>query len=135
MKSIAAQLEAIAKRSMQDVEDIAHASMLRLGNLIIQGSVVDSGRFINNWMAGIGTIDQSTTEATSLSGADSIGRLNGTINGVTIGGAAFYFTNSVPYAQRLEYEGWSVRMPQGVVRINALKWDSIVEDEIKKRAK
>ena len=135
MKSIASQIEAIAKRSMQDVEDIAHASMLRLGNLIVQGSAVDKGRFINNWMSSIGTIDASTTEATSVSGADSIGRLNGTINGVKVGGASFYFTNTLPYSQRLEYEGWSAKMPQGTVRINALKWDSIVQDEISKRAK
>lgn len=38
----------------------------------------------------------------------------------------FYFTNNLPYAARLEYEGWSTQMEVGTVRSIANRFDSYV---------
>lgn len=38
-----------------------------------------------------------------------------------------FFTNNLPYAERIEYDGWSrFKAPQGMVRKNVVRWDDIV---------
>ena len=101
-------------------------------NQVIQGSVVDTGEFRNNWNGAVTAPDLSANRPENPSGSGAIGSLNETINRYDLG-QTLYFTNSVPYAWRLEYDGWSERMPNGIVRITARKWDSIVADEVKKR--
>ena len=54
--SIKSQLEAIAKKRMQDVSDIARTSIIRVGNRIVTDSPVDKGSFINHWNTSINSI-------------------------------------------------------------------------------
>lgn len=131
-KSLEAQLREIAERRTGDIEDIASASMLRMGNRIIQGSPVDDGRFINNWMSAFNGIDYSTSRPENKAGTDSTAGLESKTSKVELN-VDFYFTNSLPYAKRLEYEGWSAQASKGMVRINALHWDKIVQQEVNKR--
>lgn len=132
MTSIASQLAKIAKRSQKDAENVCKASMLRLGNITIQGSPVDTGRFRSNWMSAYGSVDTKTTPDADKSGAPSVTRLKARLTDLNIG-VTFYFTNSLPYAQRLEY-GWSAQAPAGIVRTAKLEWPRIVNEEVKKRA-
>ncbi len=74
-KSLEAQLREIAARRNGDIEDIASASILRMGNRVIQGSPVDKGEFINNWMSAFNGIDYSTSRSENKSGTDSTAQL------------------------------------------------------------
>ena len=130
--SLQSDLLRIAKRRSQDLKEICDASFFRTMNQVIQGSVVDTGEFRNNWNGAVTAPDLSANRPENPSGSGAIGSLNETINRYDLG-QTLYFTNSVPYAWRLEYDGWSERMPNGIVRITARKWDSIVADEVKKR--
>ena len=131
-KSLEAQLREIAARRNGDIEDIASASILRMGNRIIQESPVDEGEFINNWMSAFNGIDYSAVRPKNKGGSDSTAGLESKTSNVDLN-IDFYFTNSKPYAHRLEYEGWSAQAPKGMVRVNALYWDSIVNEEVNKR--
>lgn len=131
-KSLEAQLREIAARRNGDIEDIASASILRMGNRVILGSPVDTGEFINNWMSAFNGIDFSTSRPESKSGSDSVSQLTSKTSRMDLG-VDFYFTNSKPQGHRLEYEGWSAQAPKGMVRVNALYWDSIVNEEVNKR--
>ena len=131
-KSLQEQLKAIADKRIEDVEDIMSASMLRMGNRIILDSPVDEGRFVNNWMSAVDRVDKSTRNTVSVGGADSRKDLLEVTSNIQIG-ATFYFSNSLPYAHRLEYEGWSAQAPKGMVRVNAMYWDNIVQEEVNKR--
>ena len=131
MKSIAAQLQKIAKRSVEDAEDVVKASLLRLGNITIQASPVDTGRFGSNWMSAYGAIDSKTTQQADANGAPSVTRLTKKLSDIDLG-VTFFFTNSLPYAQRLEY-GWSAQAKGGIVRKATLEWERIVKEEVRKR--
>lgn len=131
-KSLQEQLKAIADKRIEDVEDIMSASMLRMGNIIILESPFDEGRFMNNWMSAVDRIDRSANRPPLLGGADSKKNLLEVTSNIQIG-ATFYFSNSLPYAHRLEYEGWSAQAPKGMVRVNAMYWDNIVQEEVNKR--
>jgi hypothetical protein len=67
---------------------------------------------------GNGSINTSTTE--SLQAANN----SNEISSIKVNGQTIFITNSLPYAQRLEY-GWSKQAPLGVVRITAVEFQSI----------
>jgi hypothetical protein len=123
-------LQRIAQRNKQKAVKVMQNSLMRVGSPMVVMSPVDEGRFKGNWMAAYGAPDTSTTDNTDATGAASIGRLKSKLE-VLQGGMVFYFTNSLPYAERLEY-GWSEQAPAGMVRVSVASWQSIVEDEIRK---
>jgi len=45
-------------------------------------------------------------------------------------GQVFYYTNSMPYALKLEY-GHSDQAPGGIVRLTARRWNKIVNEQIR----
>jgi hypothetical protein len=124
-------LQRIAQRNKQKAVKVMQNALMRIGGKIVVMSPVDSGRFINNWMSAYGALDTSTTDALDKSGAASIGKLAATVNTLAAG-QVFYFSNSLPYAQRLEYDAWSEKAKAGMVRVSVASWQSIVENEIRK---
>lgn len=127
--SLATDLAKIAARNKAKLLKVAQNSLMRVGGSIVLKSPVDTGRFRANWMSAYGGIDSSTTDTVSTSGAESIGRLDAKLNGLAVG-QVFYFTNSLPYAQRLEYDAWSQQAPAGMVRLSVANWQSIVAEEV-----
>jgi len=131
--SLSTDLAKIAARNKQKLLKVAQNSLMRVGGSIIAKSPVDSGRFKNNWLAAYGAPDTSTTENVAKT---SIGEGRGAVyerykaklSGLA-DGQVFYFTNSLPYAERLEY-GWSEQAPAGMVRLSVANWQSIVAEEV-----
>ena len=83
------------------------------------------GRFRANWQYGQGQINEYTTNNIDQQGSATIAKLQGAIPDEVVGDI-HYITNSLPYAIRLE-EGWSKRQaPNGMVRLTAIEFDSIV---------
>lgn len=77
---------------------------------LVAKSPVDTGRFKSNWRVGNGGVNTLTTAST--------GEPNNApeINSIKINGQTIHLTNSLPYANRLEY-GWSKQAPSGMVRL------------------
>lgn len=133
--SLTTDLQRIAERNKAKMVKVAQNSLMRIGGAIVAKSPVDSGRFKNNWMSAYGAPDESTTSSfakTELGEGRGavVGRLKAKLDLLDTG-QFFYFTNSLPYAERLEY-GWSQQAPGGMVRVSVASWQSIVEDEIRK---
>lgn len=126
--TLTTDLQKIAERNKQKLLKVAQNSLMRVGGRIVAMSPVDNGRFINNWMSAYGSADAATSESLNKTGAESVGRLDAKLNGLAVG-QAFYFTNSLPYAQRLEY-GWSEKAPNGMVRLSVANWQTIVAEEV-----
>ena len=102
-------------------------AIISLTTDIIYDTPVDTGRLRNNW---IPSINKSETSYSKL-GSDTSKRrskerptLQETITKVNTLqlGDTFYFTNNLPYAKRIEFDGWSAKAPSGMVRKNLLKW-------------
>lgn len=85
---------------------------------LVLRSPVDTGRFRANWVVGNGNVNYTTK--------DSFTAANNTleINAIKVNGQIVYITNSLPYANRLEY-GYSKQAPQGMVRITAVEVNQI----------
>lgn len=50
------------------------------------------------------------------------------------GGLTITISNDQPYAERVEY-GWSTQAPEGMMRVSAMEWGSIVNSVSKKYKK
>lgn len=93
---------------------------------IIYDTPVLSGRLRNNW---IPSINQGANY--SMLGVDTskrkskvrpvVAETTGKVLELKLGDT-FYFTNNMPYAERIEFKGWSNKAPTGMVRKNIIKW-------------
>ena len=89
------------------------------------------GQLKANWNLSVESIDYTTTTDKDPAGGDAVKRAELAIEDYKIGDKVF-ITNSLPYAYRLEYEGWSGQAPQGMVRITALEFEQYVREQAAK---
>lgn len=99
---------------------------LELDRSVVLKSPVDTGRFRANWNIGFGSPDTSTTTNTDASGSSAISKAKSILTG-DLTGKKIFITNSLPYAYRLEYEGWSNQAPQGMVRITIAELNTTIQ--------
>lgn len=119
------QIEGFSARAQEKVLKIFKKSVIDLTSDIISDTPVDTGRLKNNWFPSVGAASEQTTEATANEAGD---RAEKCAQNELALDKTFYFTNNLPYAFRIEFEGWSkVKAPQGMVRRNAIRWKQIVK--------
>jgi hypothetical protein len=108
---------------------------------IIYSSPVDEGTFRSNWFATFQSPSNKIT--TSVRGDSAV--INAMTSEVLKAPTAnqFILTNNLPYATVIEYggykgsgantvNGYSKQAPQGVVRIAATRFDSLLKKEVRK---
>jgi len=78
------------------------------------------GQFVSNWNLGVGGVDATVTTAKNIRAVNNVDR----IPAVPFG-QRYTISNSVPYAMRLEVDGWSRQAPDGMVRLTGLEFDQI----------
>lgn len=74
------------------------------------------GTFKANWNVSIGAPDLSTRDVQDPTGAGTYQTGLAKIESMQLGDVVF-ITNSLPYSRRLEYDGWSLQAPLGMVRV------------------
>lgn len=90
------------------------------------------GRLRGNWRCSLGAADLTT------SGESDFPSLGDAINGVQTTSlkadrkSVLWLSNSLPYAHRIEYEGWSRQAPEGMVRRNVTRIQKIISGELRK---
>lgn len=136
MAAFTVSLQQLADKSKGDIQKIAQKVTLDLFAKILERSPVGNpalwkspppkgyigGQFRANWNCAFNLVDASTTDSTNQSrGADEAAKaLSFPVGGVV------YYTNSLPYAQRLEYDSWSSQAIPGMVRISVAEFDQYV---------
>ena len=130
-----------------------------MSTAIIKDTPVDSGRLRNNWFPAINKFSAKTTKYT---GKEGNARINDAIrvgNSFDLGDT-ITITNNLPYVKDIEFglypkqpkygtyvksqkgkftkyeirsvNGFSAKAPQGMVRINIVKWQKNVDEEVRK---
>jgi hypothetical protein len=87
------------------------------------------GRFKNNWNFDLGAIDYRDNQPPDAGGTGAYERGLAKMQQFTKGDT-IYITNSLPYANRIEYEGWSSQAPSGVVRLTVLEFADAVKKAV-----
>lgn len=90
------------------------------------------GRLRANWNFSTGHMDKATTDNVDASGGPTAKRMTDLLKAADPE-ADFYLTNSLPYAHRIEFDGWShTQAPQGMVRLNVTRFQQLVDEELRK---
>lgn len=126
----------IAKRNKERLRLVAQEGYVYLGSDIIARSPVDEGTFRNNWFSNVNSASTQTTTRKAKKGFGEKGGARYTdllhVSTQYDVGDTLYFTNSLPYARRLEY-GHSQKMaPHGMVRLATANWPMIITNIAKK---
>lgn len=107
------QMKVIAEDMGLAVEQVARATIIDLFTAIIYDTPVDTGRLQGNW--------QTTIGQPAVGELDRNGPAGATVEILTTVREpdVYFFTNNLPYAERIEFDGWShTKAPAGMVRIN-----------------
>jgi len=126
--SFADQLQAFADKTKVKMETVVRKAALDLQGGVVLRSPVDTGRFVSNWMVGIGTQNRDTVAAEDKTGGVSLARVEPALANWEPG-QAIILSNSLPYAYRLEY-GWSKQAVGGMVRLTVQDWRDYVSKAV-----
>lgn len=129
MMSFALELDEWVEKAKGNLDRVTRETLMLATQGVVMRSPVDTGRFRANWQFGAGAIDFTTSDQVDPSGAISIAKVQAQLGAVNAGGV-YYLTNSLPYAYRLEYEGWSAQAPAGMVRVTLAGLQGAIDDYV-----
>lgn len=112
----AADLARLCEAAGDKAELVVRKAALDLGGQLLDRSPVDTGRFKNNWATSVNGMSTATGAGADASAAAARTMLQAQV-AEWKPGQTIWITNSLPYAYRLEYDGWSKQAPGGMVRL------------------
>jgi hypothetical protein len=121
--SFAADMRRFSAKTEKALDKTVRATTFGLFREVIQRTPVDTGRLKGNWQTSVGSPVKTTITRTDPSGGTAISEA--LMNGGGFGSVT-YMTNNLPYASRIEYDGWShTKAPEGMVRVSFARVQSI----------
>jgi hypothetical protein len=126
--SFASDVAKFAEKVGKSVPDTIRAIALDVFESIIDDTPVDKGTARGNWQTSIGSPKSAVIARTGAGGA--ISELKSVLPNFGDDNT-IYLTNNLPYINRLEY-GYSLQTPEGMVRKNVARIESIVAKEARK---
>jgi hypothetical protein len=87
------------------------------------------GRLRGNWRCSLGMADPTSDEVVDTA------RSSRAVDQTCANGNrhdSFWLSNSLPYAHRIEYDGWSSQAPEGMVRRNTVRIKRIISQELQR---
>ena len=129
--SFESDLRRFQKKTLEKYLKVQRLSAFDLFAAIVLETPVDKGVLRNNWFAEIGNPNLDKLDTGDPSGSQAIARIRTVLEGVDISKDIF-LTNNLPYAVPIEFDGISGKAPQGMVRVNTIRWDSIVRTNTRK---
>jgi len=121
MPDFSTQMNKIADHMGERLEFVARGVILDLFANIIFDTPVDTGRLQGNWQTSVGS--PTSTPLDRKNAAVTILEVQSTVKGPDL----YFFTNNLPYAERIEFDGWShTKAPAGMVRINIDKTEQLL---------
>ena len=117
---IAKQIHEFKVKAMAQSEAKIKKAFVGLSTDIIMDTPVLSGRLRNNWFPSVNQGTDKTTKYTGEKGSAATNRVSAVKFKL---GDTLYLTNNLPYAERIEFKGWSNKAPQGMCRKNVIRWE------------
>lgn len=127
--SFSKQVKQYANGAQKHVEAVQVALLLKLLGKIIEDTPVDSGRLRGNWTLTKGaTPKEGTFTASGAKQRITKGVIQQQVTKLK-GDIKVVFHNNLPYARRIEYEGYSkTKAPQGMLRKNVTLFERLLKE-------
>lgn len=130
MGKFSLDVRAFAEKAKKNPETVMRAVSIKLFSAVIKSSPVDTGRFRMNWQPGGPSPATGVIPGFDLTGNKAISAVVNFVNS-SAQWQEFTLSNNQPYAHRLEY-GWSKQAPTGIVRVNVLRFQQLLDQEAAK---
>jgi hypothetical protein len=154
--SFTLDLQKFAKKTNSNVEVLVKSAVAGVAESIIEKSPVGNpslwtqefkdvatslgwigkgytgGRFRGNWDYGFNVTPKTEFDVVDKNGALSMSRIESGMAGKKMAGNIHYIANNLPYAQALENGHSRIQAPHGMVRLAAIEWQSIVDEQARK---
>lgn len=131
--TFSAQVSRFGKDTADKIERVRRGVTLKLLSAVILDTPVLTGRLRGNWRISEGQPVLDVLDRVDPSGGTVLAEVGATVAKST-GDVAIFLCNNLPYAQRIEYDGWShTKAPEGMVRRNVARFNTLVTVEAKKR--
>ena len=142
-------IKEFAEKTNRNVNDVKQAAAIELFGMIIKATPVGNpslwksppppgyvgGRLRGNWQASLNSPIKSATNTIDSGGSGTISEMTGVVNQSVVDDT-IYISNSVPYAYRVEYLGWSRQQrPEGMVRVSMTRYQEAIQKAIAKLPK
>lgn len=127
--SFLTDVSGFVERASEALNKTATQVEIEVMTLVIIRSPVDSGRFRGNWQTSVGSA--VTGEIDRLGAQPSIEEMQSVVRALK-GGRVSFLSNNLPYASRLELDGWSDQAPHGMVRRTVSEYQKIVDNAARK---
>jgi len=129
--SFSLDLSKFAKLTEDKAEKVVKKASIGLFSDIIKDTPVLQGRLRANWQLGINKFIDTNLIAKDKSGNKTIANMKSDVNAFQMGDT-ITFSNNMPYAHRIEFQGWSKKAPAGMVRINVDRWQQHLDIQARK---
>jgi hypothetical protein len=139
--SFTLDVKKFADSFIDGAEEATRGTTIKLFSAIINSSPVDEGRFRANWFATGKQPSEKVTFSTDKNGSSTISKLTSKVEGIA-DWSTFTLTNNLPYSEVIEFggyndgpntvNGFSKQAPAGVVRVNIMRFNSLLEAEARK---
>jgi hypothetical protein len=128
--SFAAGFRNASLRFTKRHDDLKRVVGIKLFSAVILDTPVDTGRLRGNWQASVNEPDRTSTSAPDKGGVQAVSKVVSTALGLS-GEETFILSNSLPYAYRIEYQGWShTKAPEGMVNRNVIRFQKILKEQL-----
>jgi|LGVE01.1.fsa_nt_gb hypothetical protein len=123
--SFALDLSKFTHLTENKLEKVVKKTFIDLSTAIIKDTPVLSGRLRNSWFVAVEGFASGVSDRTSKSD-EVISNMISDTNEFKLG-KMISITNNMPYAERIEYDGWSAKSPSGMVRLNINRFQKWVD--------
>lgn len=123
----AAQIGKFNRNTKDRLQQIRRGVAIKLFSAVIMSTPVLSGRLRGNWRFAEGAPELKAEE--NVFDKEGLTTIQKAIQGIELstGEVPIYLTNSLPYAARIEFDGWShTKAPEGMVRINVARFNTLI---------
>jgi hypothetical protein len=123
-----------AKQTVERQDNVRRAVILKLFTSVIRDTPVDTGRLRAAWNTSVGNpdISQPPPDLPSYNTSEVFGQVQSAATNSNNKDVVI-LCNSLPYASRIEYDGWShTKAPQGMVRRNVARFRQLLSSEVHK---
>lgn len=144
--SFAQQIANFHVKATKNVESTRRAVCIKLFSAIILDTPVGNpdlwkgkapagysgGRLRANWQTTTHRPAEAVINRKDPNGVAAMNRINRGLGNGKGKDVVVWFTNNLPYANRIEFEGWSSQAPAGMVRKNVIRFDRLIKEAIQK---
>lgn len=126
----AADLRRFADKTKMEIPELRRAVTLKLISAVVMDTPVLSGRLRGEWQTTLGAPAKGQNGRVDPDGHLVLAEAEEKVTGQD---GSVWFTNNMPYALRIEYDGWShTKAPGGMVRRNVARFQRLLREEAKK---